>query len=113
MPDANNNVPVRVKDYVDARFSDHDKRHDTERYALEAAKAATDTRLASMNEWRASLQDITATYVSRDVVEAMFKVQNARMDIIAAAAQRAVLQAGIAAGVVVAVIGFLLSRVVP
>jgi hypothetical protein len=103
---------VQVRHYVDARFQDHDKRHDVEQRALEAAADAVNRRLESMNEFREALNDASRTYVSRDVLDALLKTRDDRISANSNAAGRGAVLAGIAAGVIGVIGGVLLTSIV-
>ena len=104
------NVPVRVRDYVDARFADHDKQHQAEHRALDAASAATDARLETMNEFRAALSEAQAHYVTRETFDARLDGARSRVDELAESAQRSAVLAGTAAGIIGVIGGFVLSH---
>ena len=102
-----------TRHYVDARFADHHKEHQAEQRALDAAAKAVDTRLEGMNEFRASLNDASRTFVTRDVMDVQLDARDDKIDALAASAQRSAMLAGITAGVIGVIGGFLLSQVVP
>ena len=112
LPGEPEHVPVSIRHYVDARFDDHAAEHRAEHRAVDAAAKATDDRLASVNEFRGQLNDQAATFVSRQVIDAMNSAMNARIDLLTASAQRGAILAGIASGVIGVVGGFILSGVV-
>jgi len=109
--------------YIDARFSDHDKQHASERRAQESAVDAMNHRLEGMNEFRASLRDASSTYVTREVLDITVRERNQRIDAVAnetkarldamrTEAQRAAIAAGVVGVISGVILAILLAEVI-
>ena len=109
MPPDDTHVNGHVTRYVDARFADHQRQHEAEHRALDAAEKSVSARLAGMNEFRESLNDASRTFVTRDVLDVTVRERNARIDAVAREAQRTAIWAGVAAGVLGVIGGVILG----
>ena len=103
--------------YVDARLEDHMRVHESEQRALLAAREAVAARLEGMNQFREQMTQQSHTFVTRDVLDAVVKERNIRidhlqdkLDLLAGQAQRAAIAAGIMSGFVGLVAGAVLIR---
>jgi len=123
MPPDDSHVNGHVIRYVDARFADHDKQHQAEHRALDAASASVNLRLAGMNEFRESLNDASRTFVTRDVLDITVRERNQRIDAVAnetkarldamrTEAQRAAIAAGVVGVISGVILAILLAEVI-
>jgi hypothetical protein len=122
---------VDMQHYVDARIEDqrcgHERQHEIER---ELAREARDTLAAvlaakfeSQNEWRASMSDLTMTYMPRDSfdrqhdalaekLELRAKQLSERVDAIEDQATRSAIIVGVVSGILGLLAGALIIPVV-
>lgn len=99
---------IALKDYIDQRFADTDRRitdrFEANRIAVLSAEAQMTKRLDGMNEFREALKDQAATMVTRIEFSKLENiVQEIRLKNENSAGQRTVLIAELAAGVGVVV----------
>lgn len=67
---------LTIREYVETLFIAHQREHVLIDKALEEAKATTNIRLESMNEFRAALNDQKATFATKDQIEPLVRFQD-------------------------------------
>ena len=60
---------VSLKEYIESRFDQHDKMHNTLAEGVRVALVANEKRLDGMNEFRQAISDIVAQSISREDYE--------------------------------------------
>jgi hypothetical protein len=68
---------VTLRDYIDTRFSELDKRFEGIDRAVDLAQAGVNQRLEGMNEFREQLRSQAATFVTSTEIEAKMNTANA------------------------------------
>ena len=117
MRDMDGDEPLRA--YVDARFTDHRRVHESEHRALDAATRSNDKRLDGMNEFRDALRDAQASYVTRELLGEVVKERNvqiaalnSRVSDLVANSTRTAITAGVAAGVLGIIGGVIVGTII-
>lgn len=75
---------VSLRDYLDSMLTEHRRMHDELAKGIEVALQSVDSRLASMNEFRAALNDLVRKTVDRATYEASHSANQQRIDQVSA-----------------------------
>jgi hypothetical protein len=75
---------VSLRDYLESLFEEHRRMHEELAKGITVALASVDARLQSMNEFRASLDDVVRNTVSRDTWEQGRQQSEQRLEAFAA-----------------------------
>jgi hypothetical protein len=73
---------VSLRDYLEARFVEHEKAHAQLALALRVALDSMDKRLDGMNEFRNSLNDVTTRAVSRELFDQRVSATDERLKLL-------------------------------
>jgi hypothetical protein len=71
---------VSLRDYLERLLADHQREHILLQGAIDKALAAQEHRFEGVNEFRKTLSDQAATFVSRETLEARVTALAARLD---------------------------------